>query len=171
MVVAVVKWAAMRLLLLRHGVAVPSGTPGYPGDDRPLTEEGARKMARGAQGLARIAPRVDRILTSPLKRARATADLAAKALGCEGRVEVCQDLLPGALRTGLLARLKARPASACWLLVGHEPALGELAGALAGCGSLPLRKGGLCRIDLVRGRGTLVWMLSPRLLRILGKGR
>ena len=164
-----VKSAVMRLLLLRHGVAVPSGTPGYPGDDRPLTDEGARKMARGARGLARIAPRVDRILTSPLKRARATADLAARVLA--RKVEVSPDLLPGASRKRLAARLASQHASACWLLVGHEPSLGELAGALVGGKPLPLRKGGLCRVDLVRGRGELVWMLSPRLLRLLGKGR
>ena len=47
----------MKLLLVRHAAAVPSGTPGIPDDERPLTPEGVAKFRVGAKGLARITRR------------------------------------------------------------------------------------------------------------------
>src|SRR5437879_13275072 len=70
---------AMRVLIIRHAAAVPSGTPGIADDDRPLTPKGAAKFRVAATGLARIADRPDVLLTRPLPRARATARSAARA--------------------------------------------------------------------------------------------
>ena len=59
------------------------------------------------------------------------------------------------------------------LLVGHEPDMSGLLGDLLGS-PLPVvfKKGGLCRIDFaghpLPGRGTLVFHLMPRILRLLG---
>ena len=69
----------MKLLLIRHAAAVPRGTPGIPDDERPLTPKGKAKFRVAARGLARIARRPDVLLTSPLPRARATAEIAARA--------------------------------------------------------------------------------------------
>lgn len=40
----------MKLYLLRHAIAVEPESSHYPNDDRPLTEEGQRKMEKAAQG-------------------------------------------------------------------------------------------------------------------------
>ena len=53
---------SMQLLIIRHAIAVPRGTPGIPDEDRPLTPEGeqkfreARRGPREARGPARRAP-------------------------------------------------------------------------------------------------------------------
>src|SRR5712691_1045521 len=75
----------MRLLMIRHATAVPRGTPDMPDDERPLTKRGERRFRRVAEGLARLVKRPDTLLSSPLPRARRTAEIAAKAWG---KVEV-----------------------------------------------------------------------------------
>lgn len=78
----------MKLLLVRHAAAAPRGTPGVSDDDRPLTLEGVKKFRAAARGLARIARTPDVLLTSPLPRARATAEIAARAFKrIEPRIE------------------------------------------------------------------------------------
>jgi phosphohistidine phosphatase len=69
----------VKLLLIRHAPAVRNGSPGTRDHDRPLTPQGRARFRLAARGLARIADRPDVLLTSPLARARATADIAAAA--------------------------------------------------------------------------------------------
>ena len=69
----------MRLLIIRHAAAVERGTPGLGDDDRPLTPKGKSRFRAAAKGLARIVARPDVLLTSPLPRARQTAEIAARA--------------------------------------------------------------------------------------------
>src|SRR5919204_6466934 len=69
----------MRLLIIRHAIAVPRGTPDMADDQRPLTPKGRKRFRRAARGLAAILKRPDALLSSPLPRARETADIAAKA--------------------------------------------------------------------------------------------
>ncbi|HLE44873.1 MAG TPA: phosphoglycerate mutase family protein, partial [Methylomirabilota bacterium] len=100
----------MRLLIIRHAIAVPRGTPGIPDDDRPLTPRGRRRFQKAARGLARIAGRPDVLLTSPLIRARATAEIAAKAWG---RIKpTIEPALAGESLPEVLAALSAQPADA-----------------------------------------------------------
>src|SRR5438034_644792 len=76
---------------------------------------------------------------------------------------------------GVFAALEAVPAEASVLLVGHEPDLARLAGAmtLEPRADMPLefKKGGLCRIDFEGsakpGHGRLVFLLTPKILRRL----
>ena len=67
-------------LLLRHGQTAMSAERRFAGrGDIPLTKEGARQAARAARSLARA--KVDIIVTSPLQRARRTAEAVAEATG------------------------------------------------------------------------------------------
>src|SRR5216683_1910264 len=133
---------AMRLLIIRHAAAVPSGTPGIADDDRPLTPKGEAKFRLAANGLARITDRPDVLLTSPLPRARATADIAARAFKrLEPRVEPA--LAHGGVEA-ILAALGHQPREATVAIVGHEPVLGAL---------------------LAR----LLWFLKPKILRALAR--
>ena len=58
----------MRLLIVRHAIAVAAGMPGIPDAERPLTPAGARKFRAAAKGLAAILDPPDVLLASPLLR-------------------------------------------------------------------------------------------------------
>lgn len=166
--------APVRLYLVRHGVAEERG-PSWPDDSmRPLTAEGIERMREVARGLAAAGVEFDEILTSPLTRARQTAELLARAYGRPPRVATFEALAggsPPAVVNGL-ARFARRRSLA---LVGHEPALGELAAVLVGASqAIPFKKGGVCCVA-VDGLppavpATLEWFMPPRLLRRLARG-
>jgi phosphohistidine phosphatase len=165
----------MRLLIIRHAAAVPSGTPGIDDDDRPLTPEGKARFRAAAKGLARLAPRPDVLLTSPLPRARQTAEIAARAFKrLEPRIEPA--LAGGSLEaivTAVAGAVGERSRDATVALVGHEPVLGALVARLLGAhgaGHFPFKKGGAALVDLPDGpaaSGTLLWFVKPRILRDL----
>ena len=71
----------MRLYIVRHGIAVPHGTPGVAEDDRPLTKDGIKKTRQAAEGLRAIECFPEIILSSPLPRAKQTAEIVLDALG------------------------------------------------------------------------------------------
>ncbi len=161
----------MKLLLVRHAAAVPSGTPGVPDDERPLTPEGASKFRVAAKGLARIARRPDVLLTSPLPRARATAEIAARAFK---RIEpTVEPALAHGSVDEIMTALGKRPAGATIALVGHEPTLSMILARLLGAADaerLAFKKGGAALVDLPDGPsagGQLVWFLKPKVLRAL----
>src|SRR3979411_2729844 len=69
----------MKLYFLRHGEA---DWPNWnkPDDERPLTERGKKEMKKVAAFLARLDLSLDHIVTSPLPRAKQTAEPVAKRL-------------------------------------------------------------------------------------------
>ncbi len=159
----------MKLLLVRHAAAVPRGTPGIPDDERPLTPKGRTKFSAAAKGLARIARRPDVLLTSPLPRARATAEIAARAIE---RIEpTIEPALAHESLDGIVAALGAHPAGATVAIVGHEPTLSALLARLLGAAQgerLAFKKGGAALVDLPdgpSGGGLLIWFLKPKVLR------
>ncbi len=161
----------MRLLIIRHATAVPSGTPGVAEDARPLTPRGRARFRVAARGLARIAHRPDVLLTSPLPRAHATAEIAARAFR---RLEpVVEPALAHGSVAEVVAALARQPADALVAIVGHEPVVSGLLARLLGAGDggqLPFKKGGAALVDLpdgARGSGRLIWFLKPRILRTL----
>lgn len=161
----------MRLLIVRHAIAVARGTPGIKDADRPLTPRGKKRFETAAAGLARVLPRPHAILTSPWLRARQTAALLARAFG---KLEPRDTLaLAGGGFEALAREIAALPKDATVALVGHEPWLSELLARLIGSGEprpLEFKKGGLAVVDL-DGRlevgGRLVAYLPPRLMRRL----
>jgi phosphohistidine phosphatase len=161
----------VKVVLIRHATAVPRGTPGIPDDDRPLTPRGRRRFRKAARGLARVIERPDLLLTSPLPRAFATAEIAAQAWG---RVRPTPEpaFARGSVKA-MLAALARQPAGATVAVVGHEPGLSELLAHLLGRGAaqaLVFRKGGAALVE-VPGfppeGGRLVWFLPPKVLRSL----
>lgn len=165
----------MHIYLLRHAIAVPRGAGEYPNDDRPLTDDGVKKMFVAARGLARIVGKVDTILTSPLVRARDTAKIAAQAMSLEERIQVCDALLPTAPQSHIMEYLASLRGVSRVMLVGHEPALGFLASAFMWTdeSTVEFKKGGACRIHVAsippERPGKLLWLLTPRQLRALSE--
>ena len=117
--------------LLRH--AKSSWTGGEPDDrDRPLAPRGERATRELSRHLAAAGVRPSLALCSPALRARQTLEALRGALpaGLEVRVE---ERLYAAGAAQLLARLRRLPRRVPEvLLVGHNPALHELALILAG---------------------------------------
>jgi phosphohistidine phosphatase len=163
----------MKVLLVRHAPAVRRGTEGMRDHDRPLTRRGRRRFRSAARGLARIVGRPDVLLTSPLTRARETADLAARAFG-----RVTPRIEPALGEDDvdvLVTTLKRFPADATVGLVGHEPTLsgllGHLIGVQGGEDRFVFKKGGAALVDLPEGPsmpGRLMWFVKPRILRYFG---
>jgi len=165
----------MQLYILRHAIAVPRGTPGYPNDDRPLTEEGIAKMTEGAKGIKEAAGSFDLIITSPLIRALDTAKITAEVTGYENQIIITEHLLPGSPQRTLFKFIADYKHLEKILLVGHEPHLGFLASKLVGIDEsvIDLKKGGICRIDIddmpPGKNGKLIWLLQPKHLRLISK--
>lgn len=162
----------MRLLIVRHAIALPHGTPGVPDHERPLTPEGELKFREAAKGLARILDRPDALLTSPWLRARQTAAIAAAAWGgIEPRDEPA--LASGSFEAQAEV-LDRYPEKATVAVFGHEPWVSELLARILGTRAderLGFKKGGAALVELdgsLAEGGTLVWYLPPKLLRKLG---
>jgi phosphohistidine phosphatase len=160
------------LYLIRHGVAEARGDAWPDDTKRPLTEHGATRLRKSMRGLARMGVSFDVVLTSPLVRARQTADVVAAECVPRPHVAVVESLAPGGSHPAVVADLEKQSRRARIALVGHEPDLGELAARLAGSRhAFEFKKGGICRIDVktlpMAGPGTLQWFLTPRIMRNL----
>ena len=167
----------MDLFILRHAIAEIRGTPGFESDsDRPLTAKGARKMERIAQGMLAMELAFDTILSSPILRARQTAEIVAKAFDARKLLQFSDSLAVGGDPEKLIKELKNGYSSyGSILLVGHEPYLSGLISTLiSGDSDLPItmKKGGLCKLtvdSLEHGRcATLEWLLAPSQLTRIG---
>ena len=164
----------MDLYLMRHAIAVARQDLNKDASDRerPLTEKGIKKMRRAAKGLSKLKIGFDRILTSPLRRARQTAEIVANTLGIQGPRDELEELAPESSPQKLISRIAGYPPGKL-LLVGHQPLLGEIAAFLLKNteAKVNLKKGGLCRIELEdlspEKAAILHWMLTPKQLRRL----
>jgi phosphohistidine phosphatase len=162
------------LYLVRHAIAAERGDDWPDDTKRPLTSEGVSRFREVVEGLAWFGVGLDEIYSSPLVRARQTADLLAAGLPDRPPVRTLAELSPGYEGSQVLAELAKRIKRRRVALVGHEPDLGELAAALIGAQrALPFRKGGICRIDVDRvgtsTTGSLIWFLPPKVLRKAGR--
>lgn len=168
----------MYLYLIRHGIAVDLDTiaPDLTLTDelRPLTKEGRNKLKQVAEKLQISGLKFDLIITSPLIRAKQTADLLIdRQLGSQ--LEVSPHLAPtGNLPAWLTEweRSKDSLAISKLALVGHEPNLSQWAELLIFgkvYNQLILKKGGIIGLKFPNGRieiGTaqLHFLIPPKYL-------
>ena len=159
-----------QLYLLRHGLAVPYGTPEIADDDRPLTSQGEQRVRSVGRALKRLKIKLDRIATSPLPRAFRTAEIVAEVLGKSDLIEVADELRAHQDAASIQEWLKTRTEERL-MVVGHNPSLSQLLGRLvvgpdhpsigdlhkAGVASLRSDDGEIYRID---------WIARPKLFRI-----
>ena len=162
------------LYIMRHGKAVRGGPPYADDAKRPLTAQGIKDLQKITKGLIRAGAELDWIVSSPLVRARETAQIVAESFTPKVPVEFTEALSPGGTAEALLAFLGKQSARTSTLLVGHEPGLSALACRLIGANlnaGLAFKKGGCCLITFPDfpqiARGQLLWWLTPRVLRKL----
>jgi phosphohistidine phosphatase len=166
----------MKLLVVRHAIAEDRdlfAESGKPDKDRPLTAPGRRKMARAADGLRALVPRLDLLASSPLVRAQQTAAIVAKAYGIQIG-ETTDTLEPGSALSRFAEWARGHAGRDVVAVVGHEPHLSTLVTWLMSRVEEPrveLKKGGACLLELDGTAGPasakLVWLNAPRALREL----
>jgi phosphohistidine phosphatase len=164
------------LYIVRHAIAAERGEDWPDDDKRPLTEKGIVRFKDGVTGLKWLEVTLDEIFTSALVRAKQTADLLAAGVDGKPSVKVLEALAPGQSPEEVMKQLARAAKRRRIALVGHEPGLGELAAHLIGAKRpLEFRKGGVCRIDLQglteKRPGVLIWFVTPKMLRHLGRAK
>lgn len=166
----------MRLYLVRHGQAMEGLRGGITRDsERPLTDEGKEEMKVIAKALTKLNLKPDLILSSPLVRARQTAEYIAEAFSLP--VKLTDSLAPAVSASQLyksIAKHTAESGANEVFLVGHEPDMGMLLGTLIWAGpefQMPFKKAGIARIDVSdmppSGPGTLKWYVTPKIIHSL----
>jgi len=166
----------VRVVILRHGIAHDRADPSCPADpDRELTDEGKKKTRKAAKGLVGMGCKPTRILTSPYKRAKETAAIAAEVLGIDSaKITLTEALLPEAAPYALFHALYAFHASDDEILcVGHAPNVDKVISLALKTERSPvtsLKKAGAALLsveDLPRTHGELVWLVPPKALSAL----
>jgi phosphohistidine phosphatase len=162
----------MELLIIRHAIAFERDRDRWADDAaRPLSPAGIRRSHKAAAGLKELSKAPDRLLTSPLIRARQTAKILTEVAGWP-RAEIAPELKPGEGAAAVLALL-AKDRSKRIAIVGHQP---DLSALLTVC---LLKDGGTLPIEMKKnavaclqfdgtaraGRAVVKWLATPRLLR------
>lgn len=156
----------MIIYLLRHAQAQPRASFGRD-EDRALTNEGIEKLRKVLTlGKGSLSLEVDRILSSPYKRAIQSAEVAKDVLKPrKPKIMALEALEPEKNPYEIYAaitKLKFEPIDRV-MLVLHQPSIGDLASDLVGQGSrINFAPATLARIDgeARTNSGTLVWLLS-----------
>jgi phosphohistidine phosphatase len=166
----------VKLLIVRHGAAGDRESWQSEGRDdrlRPLTSEGKKEVRRAAAGLVNLLPDLPLLATSALVRATQTADILAKAYGCD--IVSLDALEPDEDPSNIVEWLQTQQPDSTIGLVGHEPHLSTLVGYLLTGDRdsfIDLKKGGACLLKIdapIRAGGAeLKWLLAPRELAGLG---
>lgn len=162
----------MDVWILRHAVAEDSSPSGRD-EDRELTSDGARRARDVGRALAALEPGISRIVTSPYRRARQTAEAVAAALGLESALTESRALEPDRDPEDILHEVAGGSAAGEGdvLVVGHQPHLGELLGLLVGGPGVevPLKKAAVARVTLTgRWSGALkAYLPAPVMERLV----
>ena len=162
----------MELLIVRHAIAFERDHHRWRDDSaRPLSPAGMRRARKAASGLKEFTKAPDRVLTSPLARARQTAQILTDVAGWP-QAEEASELAPGASALGVLGLL-GKDRSKLVAVVGHQPGLGHLLTAclIGDGGTLPIemKKNAVACLSFEgaprAGRAALQWLATPRMLR------
>jgi phosphohistidine phosphatase len=158
----------MKLYLVRHATASDIAASDA---ERELTREGQEEARTVGVVLVELGVKPSRVWSSPLVRARQTAEIIAQATKFRGEVELLDELTNGTSTTTLSKALQSYSSQEEILLVGHMPSLSEHLAAFIGSKSphgLPLGKGSVACVDLVElrpGHGQLRWLMRQKQLR------
>jgi phosphohistidine phosphatase len=162
----------MELLIVRHAIAYERDRHRWRDDGaRPLSPAGRSRARKAAAGLKEFSEPPDRLLTSPLIRARQTAQILTDVAGWP-QAEEAPELSPGEPALAVLTLL-GKEHGKLVAVVGHQPGLGHLLKACL------LGDGGDLRIEMKKnavacvsfkdspraGSATLEWLATPRMLR------
>lgn len=158
----------MQVYLLRHGIA-EEGSAGSSDADRELTLEGRRKLRQVLEAASDSGVAPTLVLSSPLKRALQTAEIAQRVLGYKEQILHSKALSPTASVEQVWDEIRGHRDEPSILLVGHNPLFSDLAAYLIGSktAQIHFKKGAIMRVDIEsfpsQPKGTLRWYLTPKL--------
>jgi phosphohistidine phosphatase len=157
----------MILYFLRHADAGPMRDDPAEDDARQLTAGGEAELRGAAELWRRLTVRPGVVISSPLPRARRTAELLVEGIGHEVRITFDDRLRPGATWSELSAALADHPGVERALFVGHQPDLARVIELLSGASRVALKLGSLACLEFEEepapGTGRLNWLLDPHL--------
>jgi phosphohistidine phosphatase len=161
------------LYLVRHGRA-EAAAAGQADADRRLTDSGRTELARSVQALVRLGVRPDRVLTSPLVRARQTAEILHESLAESQPLIDVEGLASGVSADDMAKAIEASFGRATSVLVvGHMPDLADLVSWLSRAYA-SFEPGAVALLELddtmAKGEARLVWCLSPAALEAIAHG-
>ena len=156
----------MILYFLRHGKAGHySGSA--DDDERTLTDAGVAALRAAAPLWQRINLRPDVVISSPLPRARETAELLVEGIGLARPPVVDERLLPGASWDDMARAMATFPEARRVMFVGHEPDMSGAIRLLTDAASVRMRKGAVACVEFYGvpepGTGELAWLIDPDL--------
>lgn len=162
----------MILYVIRHGRAEAASSQGAD-NERKLTPQGQELLRLAAPGLMRRQVEIDRVFSSPVLRAKSTAEVLVRAMGWPP-FETSPALSTSGSADAIITALAGQGERIA--IIGHMPTVGELVGLLVKgqrSGGLPFATGAVAKITFpgaVRvGSGTLAWYLtSEQLIQIGG---
>lgn len=164
------------IYLLRHAEAEKNDYFHGKDAERRLTSGGKHQLRAAAHGMKKLGVNPEIVLSSPLARARETAEIVAEELKVAAPVMECLTLAPGHHPSELIRYLERHQDFHSILLVGHEPNMGHLLSTLVdrtGHSHIIFEKAGLGLIEvegaLHPGKGVLHWLLTPEQLCLKAK--
>ena len=151
----------MEIIFFRHGKAEPY-SDAKQDFERELTSIGLKKMKQAARGLAccMFPECTVQIWTSPLVRARQTAQILKSAFGKRANLHVVDAIASGSLEE-LTAEWAGLPEDAILIVVGHEPMMSEWTQSMTGS-ELSFRPASAASVVLScdnRRTGLLSWFM------------
>jgi phosphohistidine phosphatase len=160
----------MKVYFVRHATA--SNKSGWTQDDdlRPLTRAGRKRFCSAATAMIGVgALHPDLIVTSPLVRARQTADLLAQALA--DKTPIVEDPRLGhqfdCVRFSAILAENAEVRALA--IVGHNPSFAGVLSVVTGGLDVDVRKGSVALIeidDITDPVGRLMWLAPPSLFAL-----
>lgn len=164
----------MFLYIARHAWAGERGDPRWPDDSlRELTPEGIDRFTRVVKTLADRGFEPGRIATSPYVRCWQTAEIIARYVTSNPKIDALEALEPGSEIGPLLEWSREHATNGedvCWC--GHSPDVEQLAAELIGDGAARIRfaKGAIAAIsfedDIDTGAGELNWLATAKSLGV-----
>jgi phosphohistidine phosphatase len=161
----------MIIYFLRHASAGEPLSNPKKDEKRALDETGVEQCGYVGRALSALDAQVEVILSSPLKRAAQTASLVGNEMGHEGKLQLEDGLRPTASFADFRKMLDKYARHESIMVVGHNPTLSEFLGrsiSETGCeATIDLKKGAIARVETNRNTGSLIWCVTPKILRTL----
>ena len=162
----------MTIYFLRHANAGTPQVDSASDEKRPLDEKGVKQCHDVGRALAALKVEPDAIITSPLVRARQTAELVAEELGHKEKLILDDALRPEASYGTFQDMLHQYTREKAIMVVGHNPSLTEFLNRLLAAGSsfnaIELKKGAVAKVDFdSQNAGVLKWCMTPKVIRAI----
>lgn len=158
----------LELCIIRHGLAGATQEDENMDQERPLKKKGKKKMKDIAKGLKDLKVSFDVVLTSPLLRAKESAEIVNEYCGMDKKVMITDLLKPNSSYQKLSKFLNELKESKTVAIVGHEPFLTGFASYCLSSKSpfLNLKKGGVLMLEIDKeikpGKCMLSWLMEPK---------